>query len=159
MFSNSLLLVTLKDKHLWQLKLSGDGSRIVSAARLQGVNYGRLRDLCISPEGKIYITTSNSNADGAGPFIDKIVELTAEVVTNSFLTVFPNPASTEIFIALPPGESHGEFQVSDALGKKVMSGQLLRNWTRLQVNDLPAGVYVFHFSGVERSSARFEVLR
>lgn len=62
-WKNSLIMATLKDNTLYQLKLNAAGDKI------EGVNtffrglFGRLRDVCIAPDGKIYLITSNGSAD------------------------------------------------------------------------------------------------
>jgi len=58
-WKNSILMATLKDASLRQLKLSPDGNSIISTAIFFKDVYGRLRDICISPAGKVYICTSN----------------------------------------------------------------------------------------------------
>lgn len=58
-WKNSLLLATLKNQRLYQLKLNATGSAIDSSATYLNGNYGRLRDICISPAGKVYVCTSN----------------------------------------------------------------------------------------------------
>ncbi len=70
-WKNSLLLCTLKGSKLIQLKLSSDKKSIVSGAEFFHDDFGRLRDLCISPEGKVYICTSNGGND-------KIIEITGK---------------------------------------------------------------------------------
>jgi glucose/arabinose dehydrogenase len=62
-WKHSLLLVTLKNSSLRQLKLSADGRSVISAHTFFKNNWGRLRDICISPDGKVYISTSNGNDD------------------------------------------------------------------------------------------------
>ena len=63
-WKNSLLLLTLKDATLYQLQLSANGQSIVSSKQYFRGNWGRLRDLCISPAGRVYICTSNGgNSD------------------------------------------------------------------------------------------------
>lgn len=56
---NSLLLVSLKGKSLRVLKLSKDGKRIVNEDIFFENKFGRIRDLCVSPAGDIYLATSN----------------------------------------------------------------------------------------------------
>lgn len=58
-WKNSLLLTTLKGKSLRVLKLNAQGDEIVSEEIYLEDVYGRIRDLCISPQGDIYISTSN----------------------------------------------------------------------------------------------------
>lgn len=62
-WKNSLLLVALKNATLYQLKLDSSGTGIVETNEFFANKYGRLRDLCISPDGKVYISTSNGNND------------------------------------------------------------------------------------------------
>jgi aldose sugar dehydrogenase len=58
-WKNSLLMMTLKNSSIMQMKLSDDGRSIVQVQTLFKDQWGRLRDLCISPDGKVYICTSN----------------------------------------------------------------------------------------------------
>ena len=68
-WKNSILMTTLKDASLRQLKLSSDGNSVVSTSIFFKDTYGRLRDICISPSGNVYLCTSNGNND------DKIIEV------------------------------------------------------------------------------------
>jgi glucose/arabinose dehydrogenase len=67
-WKNSLLLVTLKNSSLRQLKLSADGRTVANTKTWFKNDWGRLRDVCVSPDGKVYISTSNGNDD-------KIIEI------------------------------------------------------------------------------------
>lgn len=67
-WKNSLLLCTLKGSRLVQLQLNDTHTAIVSSSEYLNGAFGRLRDLCISPDGKVYICTANGNDD-------KIIEL------------------------------------------------------------------------------------
>lgn len=67
-FKNSLLLALLKDSKLMQLKLNIDQTKIESTKNYYVNEFGRLRAVCQSPEGKIYICTSNGSND-------KIIEI------------------------------------------------------------------------------------
>ena len=63
-WKNCLLMLTLKDASLRVLKLSADGLSITSEKTLYKSRFGRLRDICISPQGKVYLCTSNGgNSD------------------------------------------------------------------------------------------------
>ncbi len=67
-WKNSILMTTLKDATLYQLKLSGSGN-VESVTQFYRGNWGRLRDVCISPAGRVYICTSNGGGN------DRIVEI------------------------------------------------------------------------------------
>ena len=68
-WKNSILMTTLKDASLRQLKLSTDGNSVTSTAIFFKNEYGRLRDICVSPSGIVYICTSNGGNN------DKIIEI------------------------------------------------------------------------------------
>ncbi|SMD13267.1 PQQ-dependent sugar dehydrogenase [Pedobacter nyackensis] len=58
-WDNSLILTTLKGSSLRLLKLNEKGDEIVSEHVYLDKEYGRLRDVCVSPAGDIYVSTSN----------------------------------------------------------------------------------------------------
>ena len=58
-WKNSLLMMTLKNSSIRQMKLSDDGRSIIQTQTFFKAQWGRLRDLCISPSGKVYVCTSN----------------------------------------------------------------------------------------------------
>lgn len=68
-WKNSLLLVALKEARLYQLKLDASKKAITATTEYFANDYGRMRDICISPEGKVYICTSNGGNN------DKIIEV------------------------------------------------------------------------------------
>jgi aldose sugar dehydrogenase len=69
-WKNSLLLAVLKDKRLIQLKLTDDGSGVDGIHEFFVNQFGRLRDIAIAPDGKVYICTDNGNNS------DKIIIIT-----------------------------------------------------------------------------------
>ena len=71
-WKNSLLLAVLKDKKLLQLKLNDGRTSIESTQEFYKNQYGRMRDIAISPDGKVYISTDNGNHS------DVIIELTRQ---------------------------------------------------------------------------------
>jgi PQQ-dependent dehydrogenase (s-GDH family) len=62
-WKNSLLLATLKNSRLYQLKLNTAHTSIIETNEYFTNKYGRMRDICISPSGKVYICTSNGGDD------------------------------------------------------------------------------------------------
>jgi len=60
-WNNSLLLVTLKTQSLRVLKLNPTGTAIISERAYFDEVFGRLRDLCVSPVGAVYMSTSNKD--------------------------------------------------------------------------------------------------
>ena len=58
-WQNSILLVTLKTQSFRVLNLNSSGNAIESEKVYFEKHFGRLRDICVSPSGDIYISTSN----------------------------------------------------------------------------------------------------
>jgi PQQ-dependent dehydrogenase (s-GDH family) len=67
-FKNCLLLLSLKASKLTQLKLNTAGDKILGSKDFFVNEFGRLRAICQSPDGKIYIGSSNGDND-------KIIEI------------------------------------------------------------------------------------
>ncbi|HMI01466.1 MAG TPA: PQQ-dependent sugar dehydrogenase [Pedobacter sp.] len=68
-WKNSLLLVTLKASKFIQLKLNSSGDQVTGTKDYFLNEFGRLRAICQSPDGKVYIASSNGSND-------KIIEIT-----------------------------------------------------------------------------------
>jgi aldose sugar dehydrogenase len=68
-WKNSLLMCTLKDSKLVLLKLGTNNRSITSDSSYYTNTYGRLRDICVSPQGAVYICSSN------GGNADRIIEI------------------------------------------------------------------------------------
>lgn len=58
-WQNALLLGSLKGQTFLVLHLNEKGDKVVEVEPLFKEVFGRIRDLCISPEGDVYISTSN----------------------------------------------------------------------------------------------------
>ena len=62
-WKNSLLVATLKNSRLMQLKLNDTHNNVAETNEFFTNAYGRMRDVCIAPDGKVYICTSNGSND------------------------------------------------------------------------------------------------
>ena len=62
-WKNSVLMATLKDNTLYQLKLTASGDKIETVTEILRGTYGRLRDVCVAPDGKVYVATGNGSDD------------------------------------------------------------------------------------------------
>ncbi len=89
---NSLIQTSLKGRSLRVLTLSADGNSIVNESIFFQKILGRLRDVCVSPGGDIYISTSNTDwhpisqvwmyEDLPKPGDDRILKISANVPAN-----------------------------------------------------------------------------
>ncbi len=55
----------------------------------------------------------------------------------NILNIYPNPAKSELYV----NASDGEYEVFDALGKKVMQGKILSEKYLININSLENGIY------------------
>jgi glucose/arabinose dehydrogenase len=73
----SLLATSLKGEALYRLTLSADGLRITSREVLLSTRFGRLRDVLVTPNGDVYLATSNRDGRGSpSRDDDRIIRLT-----------------------------------------------------------------------------------
>lgn len=63
-WKNSLLLATLKNKRLMNLHLNARGDKVVSVHEYFSQEFGRLRDVCVAPDGRVFLATSNHDRLG-----------------------------------------------------------------------------------------------
>jgi glucose/arabinose dehydrogenase len=78
-WKHSILMVTLKEADLRVLQLNDSGDSILSEQVFFNNEFGRLRDICMSPDGRIFLATSNQDGRANSPFPvqgdDRIVEV------------------------------------------------------------------------------------
>ncbi len=70
-WKKSLLVTSLKNATLYVVPLSDDGLSTGTAQSFFSGKYGRLRDICVSPQGTVYLCTSNGNGT------DRLIEINA----------------------------------------------------------------------------------
>lgn len=142
-WNNSLLVSVLKNKELIHLKLSEDGSAVTEQHIYLANTYGRLRDLLVLPDGRVFLCTSNKDYAGSPTASDdKIIELKnpdalgVAGFAKKQTVVYPVPSDGMIYI-----ESDFAFEsvrIIDALGKSVYSGDYSK---KLNVVGFAAGMY------------------
>ncbi len=153
-WDNSLLLAVLKDKRLIQLKLSADGNTITQQNTYLINTYGRLRDVLVIPDGRVFICTSNR--DYAGTPItadDRIIELknnnplsiaaSEEIKT----TIYPVPADDILHI-----QSNSKIdyvQLISIEGKEIYFEKYSEN---INVNLFSPGIYLLQLLDSNRNS-------
>lgn len=151
-FENRLLMTVLKDKKLVVFGFNAAGDVVTQESHYLTNQFGRLRDICVSPDGKIYLATNGASWSNTNPFTHKIIELhNAAYQVPSALAASPNPVSVEIWpnpiqagqslqVQLQEGQE-GILRLYDVLGHELFSKQVLNN-ANIELL-LPAGVYVW----------------
>jgi aldose sugar dehydrogenase len=142
-WNNSLLLAVLKNKQLIQLKLNDDGTQIVQQNIILTNTYGRLRDVLVIPDGRVFICTSNKDYAGTPIAVDdRIIEIknnalsVAHFSDDTKTSVYPVPSDNMLFIE---SNAKAEFVlIIDTEGKEVYSG---KHSNKIDVSILSSGIY------------------
>jgi len=181
LLTNSLLMVTLGklkpdlppySYSLVRLRMSADGSRVLHDTALFSRELGRLRGICASPDGRIFLSTSNRDGRASDSLgfpregDDRIVEIdwqTSEALSDALATgtvsVIPHPLYDRTTIALPTAFGVGTWRLYDSEGRiVVMGGFDGGDRIELRRGDLSPGAFtMFVTDGVRRSSVRLLV--
>ena len=62
-------MTTLKDRKLYELELNSTFDAVTNSNVISQISGDRLRAICVDPDGRIYVSTSNSQASGTGMII------------------------------------------------------------------------------------------
>jgi glucose/arabinose dehydrogenase len=98
LWKNSILMTSLKSSRLTVLNLDETGTKAEKITDYFTGWWGRLRDVCVSPDGRVYL--ASSNRDGRGnvrPGDDRIIEIKplapahARADRTDPVYVYPNP--------------------------------------------------------------------
>ncbi|KAF0238124.1 MAG: quinoprotein glucose [Prolixibacteraceae bacterium] len=140
-WKNNLLVTSLKSSRLTALQLNESGTSVLKATDYFTNVFGRLRDVCISPDGKVYIAVSNRDGRGSPRTDDdKIVELTP-VSTNisgiskeNVLGIFPNPGKDFVYVSYPESKkTEVNYSLFNVNGQILKTGTLKLNPAKLSL--------------------------
>lgn len=103
-FANSLLVATLDRSSLVQMQLSEDGTAVDSVVPWFINGVGRVRDVLVSPDGRVFFCTSNRDPQARAPF--------------------PLPTDDHIYEVIPVGEvTNAILQGPDTVSVNGVVGQ------------------------------------
>ncbi|MFM1876709.1 MAG: hypothetical protein RL266_2446 [Bacteroidota bacterium] len=179
-WQGKMLMTVLKAEHLKVIEVDNvDGTTVVSQQILfnsahannptssfnQGT-FDRLRDICMSPDGRVFLATSGPSWGTSGTFANSIVELknSAYVPTGvesaklPKVQVYPNPTSGVIRMNFDPTHIGGFYDILDITGKTVHSSSIGQMQVELDLSSLASGLYVVRTSVNEKSSYQRLVL-
>ena len=160
-WQNSLLLVTLKDKSFIQLKLSEDGLSVMEENKYLVNTYGRLRDVLVLPDGRIFICTTNRDFFG-NPISedDRIIEIKNtdftdidELDVTQGLHVYPNPTDDGVYLEWPGHYFEPTLlTITDLNGQVVLEREFNGNDNKyLSTASLPNGAFMISLSGQKQT--------
>ncbi|MDB4347253.1 PQQ-dependent sugar dehydrogenase [Bacteroidia bacterium] len=152
-FNNTLLMTVLKDKSLIAFGFNGTGDSVIAQNKYFKNDFGRLRDICVSPQGNIYLATNGSSWSNNNPFTHSIIELSNASFVGldqpnkmDQIKLNPNPIAQGEMLKLPQGVS-GKFSLYDLSGREVYSVNLS---TTPSLNiSLDQGVYLWKITTLD----------
>ncbi|MGY2131271.1 PQQ-dependent sugar dehydrogenase [Hymenobacter sp. HD11105] len=156
----SLLLATLKASRLVQLPLNAAGDAITSITPDEFLtnSFGRLRALCVSPAGRVYVATSNGGNDRIITLENRGFVLSTKPEEHTpTLSVWPNPARQTVTLRLATAPTSATAAtVHDALGRMVRTATFSPQQAelRLSLAGLRAGVYVVQIRNATKQYTR-----
>ena len=146
-FKDKLLMTVLKDKSLVVFGFNSAGDSVISVKKYFKNDFGRLRDVCVSPLGRIYLATNGNSWSNTNPYTHSIIELSNEAFLNikeedilKNIKLSPNPIEQNepIILELPNGEE-GELLIFDVYGRIILKEEIK---TTSNINlDSPMGIY------------------
>lgn len=164
-WQGSVLMTTLKNKRIYELELDGTGTEVLEVKQFFNDYWGRLRDICVDPEGAIYLATNGDSWSNTDPFTHSIIKVWNDDYTgvgsreNSFeknLGVRPNPADNYIEFNAP---GNGYYKIFETAGRILMEGEALSGKNNVNVSALPKGTYVLRLGSDSGSSSALFVKR
>jgi len=145
-----LLMTVLKNKHVRAIKVDGtDGTQVLEDVEYLTDVFGRLRDICTAPDGRVFLATNGPVWSNTQPNTHKIIELknsaydpvgVADAQAQAF-KVYPNPSADMVEIVWNGRMEGAVVAVIDAMGREVLSRSVQSDRIRLDVSQLPAGAY------------------
>lgn len=160
-WQNSLIQCFLKANRISVIRLSEDGREVLEELEFLEGQFGRLRDVLITPNGRVFLSSSNQETNGNGdPFVkpddDKIIELVnTDYEYPAFVKEFTN-LEAEIF-PIPLTDERLNLVLRDSETQPIRmrligtNGQEMASWDNevpnlgiitLDLSWLDAGVYV-----------------
>ena len=146
-FQNTLLMTVLKDKMLVRFEFSEDGTQVINQTEFFNYEWGRLRDICVSPDGKIYLATNGSSWPSQPP--NEIIELSnANFNTSSINNNFS--LSNNIKVIKTEGKINIEspkcnVSIFDSTGKLIFQEKNHKN-SSISIKHLSTGLYNILFT-------------
>ena len=138
-WKNSILVTSLKASRITQLLLNESGTSVLKSTDYFTNTFGRLRDICISPDGKVFVAVSNRDGRGTPKADDdKIIEITPvstaihETKDGSFVSISPNPGTGFINVTISKtAHSVPKYALYSIVGQILMEGNLESGTTKL----------------------------
>ena len=168
-WQGKMLMTVLKAEHLKVIEVDNvDGTTVVdqeilfnnshannpSSSFNQGT-FDRLRDICASPDGRVFLATNGPSWGTSLTWQNSIIELKNPAysptgvdaqVRNVRTQVYPNPSNGITNLVFPKELLGAECQITDQLGRIVWSETVVESRTEADLSFLASGLYLVRAS-------------
>jgi aldose sugar dehydrogenase len=137
------------------LSLSTDGLQITGTSTWFQNWFGRLRDVCVSPDGRVFLAVSNRDGRGSPkPIDDRIIQIKASGTLNQEkigavekMKIYPNPMLSHSIIKLNnESNESGELMIYDLAGNLIFRDVFPGNEYFLNRTNFNPGYYLIRVS-------------
>lgn len=144
-----MLATTLKASRLIVFTLNSTTGELTLKEEVYTNQFGRLRDICISPDGRVFIATSNRDGRGTpGAQDDRIIALLSPTSVKESkrvadeIKIAGNPSSTEI--RLTNTGAAKEIRFTDTIGRIVFTGKIHKQ-LQIDCSTWENGTYILQY--------------
>ncbi len=164
-WQGKILMAVLKAEHIKVIELDNvDGTTVVDQEIMfntahannptSSFNQGllnRLRDLCVAPDGRVFVATSGSSWSNTSPFTHSILELenssySPTSIENEQLAVrtrvYPNPTSGLTKISFASELVGADYVITDFTGRIIATEQITAANVTADFSALASGLYI-----------------
>lgn len=166
-FTDQILLTSLKNKRLYVLELDESGTSVVSEEQYFNNTWGRLRDICVSPDGAIFLATNGPDWANSQPFTHSIVKvwnpdyiasINNDQQNENLVRVFPNPAKDYLNITIDPNIQGKELRIISIEGQLVHHQILDTTSVTIPTNNFENGIYTVLISRFDNIELQVKVI-
>ncbi len=159
-WKNSLLIPSLKRGQIYRLKLDATGQKIISDSIQYFYTQNRYRDIAMDPDGKSFYLITDEAGNLAGPsgltqvsplrnpasilkFTYNATVNVDDVPLSDKIKVYPNPASSSIYLQTLDLKEDVEVSIYNTTGKLIKQfGKSNNDLIEINVADISEGMYV-----------------
>jgi glucose/arabinose dehydrogenase len=131
-------------------KLNATMDDVVSDIHYFKGEYLRWRDVCVSPDGKIFAITNDRQIPRIRMIYSTNYHASVEENPNPDIGIYPNPV--ENFLTIQSKKNVAEWKIISIDGKEWMNGKNAALLFQIDVTGLPTGIYFFK---TENGSRKF----
>ena len=144
----TILLVTLKEKDMRVIRFEEDGHTVSETETYFDEFWNRLRAICVSPDGAIYLSNSRANWGNSTSFDHQIVKIYNpdaqgynDVYFENEIQIFPNPFRDDLRIQAPSDQSVDTIELHTAQGTFLAAGSAAQIQDALNSEQIRSGIY------------------